>query len=73
MTSFGGKERAGDEVYYLDPGHPDVVEYTVRVVAELVERYDLDGLHLDRIRYPGEQLGVQPHRLGPIPGANGAG
>ncbi len=38
--------------YYLDPGHPDAVEYTVAIYAELAANYDLDGLHLDRVRYP---------------------
>jgi uncharacterized lipoprotein YddW (UPF0748 family) len=52
MTSYAGEEQPGDGVYFLDPGHPDVVEYTVAIYAELAANYDLDGLHLDRIRYP---------------------
>lgn len=38
--------------YYLDPGHPDVVEHLVRVVTDLVKQYPVDGVHLDYIRYP---------------------
>ena len=52
MTSYTGEDMPGNELYYLDPGHPDVVDYTVAIYAELAANYDLDGLHLDRIRYP---------------------
>ena len=44
--------RLTDGNWYLDPGHPAAAEYTVNVVKHLVARYDIDGLHLDRIRYP---------------------
>lgn len=38
--------------YFLDPGHPDAARYTTDVFLNLVREYDLDGLHLDYIRYP---------------------
>jgi len=38
--------------FWLDVGHPDAAAYTVDVTTALVRDYDLDGLHLDRIRYP---------------------
>jgi uncharacterized lipoprotein YddW (UPF0748 family) len=38
--------------FWLDFGHPDAAAYTVNVLTHLVDKYDLDGLHLDRIRYP---------------------
>jgi uncharacterized lipoprotein YddW (UPF0748 family) len=60
MYSHAGLDRPPDEVYYLDPGHPNVVDYTLAIYAELATRYDLDGLHLDRIRYPGESWGYNP-------------
>ncbi len=41
-----------DTQWCIDPGHPDAAAYTVDVLTHLVSRYDLDGLHLDRIRYP---------------------
>jgi uncharacterized lipoprotein YddW (UPF0748 family) len=49
-TSHGG-QRFGTE-WYIDLGHPDAAAYTVDVLAHLLRRYDLDGIHLDRIRYP---------------------
>ena len=60
MTNQTGEEETSDHLYYLDPGHPYVVEYLVAVCAELARRYDLDGLHLDRIRYPESGWGYNP-------------
>jgi uncharacterized lipoprotein YddW (UPF0748 family) len=42
--------------FYIDPGHPDAARYTVDVLTHLVRNYDIDGLHLDRIRYP--EIGI---------------
>jgi uncharacterized lipoprotein YddW (UPF0748 family) len=63
-VTFDG-HRYGAE-WYIDPGHPDAVDYTVEVLTHLVRSYDVDGLHLDRIRYPeapidrpaGQPLGI---------------
>jgi uncharacterized lipoprotein YddW (UPF0748 family) len=38
--------------FWIDFGHPDAAKYTVDVLNHLVQNYDVDGLHLDRIRYP---------------------
>lgn len=40
------------EEYWLDPGIPNARRFTVQLCEELVRRYDIDGLHLDYIRYP---------------------
>jgi uncharacterized lipoprotein YddW (UPF0748 family) len=61
--SYSGGDRTGDKVYYLDPGHPDAADYTVAIYAELAARYDLDGLHLDRVRYPWQNWGYNPTAL----------
>ena len=37
---------------WMDPGAPEVREHTVQVVADVVERYDIDGVHLDDYFYP---------------------
>jgi hypothetical protein len=62
--SFGGY-RFGSE-FWIDLGHPDAAAYTVEVLVYLVDHYDLDGLHLDRIRYP--ELAVDGQT--PTTGAN---
>ncbi|MDX2032374.1 MAG: family 10 glycosylhydrolase [Blastocatellia bacterium] len=36
----------------MDLSHPDAAQHTLDVLLHLVRNYDLDGLHLDRIRYP---------------------
>ena len=48
--SFQGHRIGSD--FWIDFGHPDAAAYTVDVLMQLVRNYDLDGLHLDRIRYP---------------------
>jgi len=42
--------------FWVDFGHPDAAGYTVDVLTHLVTNYDVDGLHLDRIRYP--EIGI---------------
>ena len=50
-------QELGIEGYFLDPFIPEVREYTAGVIRDLVSRYDLDGIHLDYIRFPGAQFG----------------
>lgn len=38
--------------WYLNPGHPETSQYLSRLVRDLLSRYDVDGVHLDYIRYP---------------------
>ncbi len=38
--------------FWLDFGHPGAAAYTINVLMRLVRGYNIDGLHLDRIRYP---------------------
>lgn len=38
--------------YFLNPGHPQTKEYLMSLVREVVERYDIDGVHFDYLRYP---------------------
>lgn len=38
--------------WYLDPGNPGTEDYLAGIVREIVSRYDVDGIHLDYIRYP---------------------
>lgn len=39
-------------VWYLDPGNPRAVKYLTSIVKEITMCYDIDGIHLDYIRYP---------------------
>lgn len=44
------KQSSGE--WFLDPGNPSVKAYLVDLVKEIVSGYDIDGIHLDYIRYP---------------------
>ncbi|HEX6623759.1 MAG TPA: family 10 glycosylhydrolase [Pyrinomonadaceae bacterium] len=48
--TFQGHRFGND--FWLDFGHPDAAAFTVDVMMHLVRNYNIDGLHLDRIRYP---------------------
>jgi uncharacterized lipoprotein YddW (UPF0748 family) len=37
---------------WLDPGEPDAREHSLRVVSDIVRRYDVDGIHMDDYFYP---------------------
>jgi uncharacterized lipoprotein YddW (UPF0748 family) len=38
--------------WWMDPGIPEFNDYTFNVCMDIVENYDIDGLHFDRVRYP---------------------
>jgi uncharacterized lipoprotein YddW (UPF0748 family) len=42
---------------YLDPGLPQVNSYLFAVIMDLVSNYEIDGLHLDYVRYPDTNFG----------------
>ncbi|MEM8584627.1 MAG: family 10 glycosylhydrolase [Bacteroidota bacterium] len=44
---------------YLDPGIPAVQDHLLEVVAELVDDYDIDGIHFDDYFYPYPVLGEE--------------
>jgi uncharacterized lipoprotein YddW (UPF0748 family) len=47
----------GVTINYLDPGHPGAFRHVADVALHLVSHYDIDGIHLDYIRYPEPQNG----------------
>ena len=44
-------QRCGDQ-WLMDPGVPGTAEYLAKVCREIVQNYEVDGIHLDYIRYP---------------------
>ena len=42
-----------EEYIWVSPSFPEVRTRLARVAADIARRYDVDGIHLDRIRYPG--------------------
>lgn len=47
----------GTEGVYLSPGHPQVQKYLLAVFGEIIDKYEIDGLHLDYVRYAGPEYG----------------
>lgn len=37
---------------WMDPGEPEVQDHSMRVIADIVRRYDIDGIHADDYFYP---------------------
>lgn len=56
MADTAGNTLEGSN-YYLDPGVPRVQEYVLNVVMDIVNKYDIDGMNLDYIRYQGAGWG----------------
>jgi uncharacterized lipoprotein YddW (UPF0748 family) len=47
-----GNKQDESKSYYLDPGVPPVRDYLTNVVLEVVQKYDVDGVHLAGLAYP---------------------
>lgn len=41
---------------WLDPGDPRVRQHSLDVIADVVERYDIDGVHIDDYFYPYREI-----------------
>jgi len=51
-----GLVREYKDLQWLDPGEKEVQDWTVRVVMDVVDRYDIDAVHFDdRLGYPAEK------------------
>lgn len=57
---WGNRTVDGQTAGYLDPGVPEVQLYLHRVFMDLARNYDVDGIHLDFVRYPGDTWGYSP-------------
>ncbi|MFA6334522.1 MAG: family 10 glycosylhydrolase [Bacteroidales bacterium] len=44
-------KRYGKQLYF-DPGEPESIAHAVKVIADIVTRYDLDAIHFDDYFYP---------------------
>jgi len=67
-VSFQGHRIGSD--FWLDLGHPAAAAYIVDVLLHLVRNYEIDGLHLDRIRYPEISINGQTPSTGTNIGYN---
>ena len=54
-------QKCGDK-WMMDPGIPGTAHYIAGLCREIVERYDVDGIHLDYIRYPEKEIAFNDAR-----------
>lgn len=40
------------DLLWLDPGEPEAAQHTVKVILDVVRRYDIDAVHIDDYFYP---------------------
>ena len=72
-ADWGNRRADGTSGPYLDPGNPDAARYTHDVILQLAERYAVDGIHLDFVRYPeGGDWGYSPAALARYAAETGA-
>ncbi len=63
-----GTKVGPNSTYFLDPGVPQVTDYNLTVVRDILSRYDVDGITFDYLRYPdydgaGNEWGYNPIAL----------
>ncbi len=46
---------SGKTLQWLCPTHPDNISHELNVISELIGRAEVNGIHLDYMRYPGNQ------------------
>lgn len=42
----------GDSKIILSPSHPEVIDFVARTIMEVVDNYDVEGVHIDDYFYP---------------------
>ncbi|MGA7911326.1 MAG: family 10 glycosylhydrolase [Candidatus Dormiibacterota bacterium] len=61
---WGNRASDGSASGYLDPGVPEVQIYTHQIFMDVARNYDVDGIHMDFVRYPGDTWGYSPLSVG---------
>ena len=51
------------EGLFLSPIHKGSVEHTVKVIGDIAARYEIDGIHLDYIRFPNDEFDYSAEAL----------
>ncbi|MBE9096458.1 family 10 glycosylhydrolase [Tychonema sp. LEGE 07203] len=52
IDNKGRTQNPNDGKFYLDPANPEARSYLLQIIGEITNRYKVDGVHLDYIRYP---------------------
>jgi uncharacterized lipoprotein YddW (UPF0748 family) len=64
LTRYARSRAAELEGLYLSPATAGAVEYTNGIVRDIVQRYAVDGIHLDYVRYPDDDFDYSRETLG---------
>lgn len=57
-TDAGSSEdQSSKNFYWMAHSNPEVQNFLIQLILEMVKKYDLDGFELDRIRYPDPNCG----------------
>jgi uncharacterized lipoprotein YddW (UPF0748 family) len=56
LASWTRSNAAAVEGLYTSPVHAGAVDHALDIVDDVIGRYEVDGLHLDYVRYPGLQF-----------------
>jgi uncharacterized lipoprotein YddW (UPF0748 family) len=62
-SRWGNLSNTGTKSGFFDPGVPEVLTYTHQVFMDVARHYDVDGLHMDYVRYPGVEWGYNPQAV----------
>ena len=38
--------------YFLDPANPEVTDFLLKLITEIISKYNIDGINIDYVRYP---------------------
>ena len=60
LSEMKKNRKANGEGFYLAPTHPEVDAHLQHVITELLQNYNLDGIHFDYIRYHDLGWGMNP-------------
>ncbi len=60
VDEYGNQQQLNTHYVWLSPTHPQVKEYLLQICREIYTNYDIDGLHLDYVRFPGTAYSYDP-------------
>src|SRR5450759_566090 len=62
-AQWGNRASDGSQGGFLVPGVPEAQIYTHKIFMDVARNYDVDGLHMDYVRYPGVDWGYSPESV----------
>jgi peptidoglycan/xylan/chitin deacetylase (PgdA/CDA1 family)/uncharacterized lipoprotein YddW (UPF0748 family) len=64
-------QRGEASSFWLSPTHPEVRQYLFDTIDDLLKQYNLDGIHLDYLRFPNLNYDFSPHAIKSFTAATG--